>query len=122
MPKRILLIDDDETLCKELADILHDEGYSADTASESGKAMQYIENDRHDLYLIDYKMEGITGIEIVKKIKDLDPGRKVLIISGRPGIEKIVHDEGVSHMLSGILSKPFDVSILLNKISDIVNK
>lgn len=116
MPKRILIIDDDVELAEEMAEILRDEGYSVENISDSLEAEKLIKENVHDIYLLDYKMSGFNGIELLKKIKEKESKSIVFIISGKPFIEKLLKEENVQDLVACVINKPFDVEMLLQKI------
>lgn len=113
---RIILIDDDETLCEGVAFILRDEGYSVMNTSNPAEGMELIENNVFDIALIDYKMPRLTGVELLKKIKEKDPLTKVFIVSGKPFIENVLEQENVSKLVEGIIKKPFKEETLLSAV------
>ncbi|OGV36548.1 MAG: hypothetical protein A2020_10115 [Lentisphaerae bacterium GWF2_45_14] len=113
---RIILIDDDETLCEGVAFILRDEGYSVMNTSSPVEGIELIGKNIFDIALIDYKMPHLTGIEIMKEIKDKNPATKVFIVSGKPFIENVLEEENVSHLVEGIIKKPFKEETLLNAL------
>lgn len=119
MPKRIILIDDDVQLCEEVAEILRDEGYFVDNTSDEIRGEALIKDNTYDICLLDYKMQRLTGIELLKKIKEKNYQCEALIISGRPFIEKIIEEQNISHLVSGIIEKPFDIKLLLEKIKSL---
>ncbi|HBC85536.1 MAG TPA: hypothetical protein DCZ94_01140 [Lentisphaeria bacterium] len=114
--KRIVLIDDDETLCEGIAFILKDEGYAVKNTSDPAKGMELVENFVFDLALLDYKMPRLTGVDILWKIKEKNPNSKVFIVSGRPFIEKVLMEENVSSLIEGIIKKPFREETLLEAV------
>lgn len=116
MAKTILIIDDDQELCNELADILCGEGYAVECAFDAARSEEIIRERLFGLYLLDYKMAGLTGIDLMKKIKVLHSSAKILVISGRPSIDKLLVEAHVSEMIVGIISKPFDIELLLEKV------
>lgn len=116
MPKKILIVDDDTELVGELAEILRDEGYFVENTSDSLQAEKLINKNTYDLYLLDYKMSGLSGIDLLKKIKENKSESVVFIISGRPSIDKLLKEENVHHLISAVIKKPFDVEVLLQKI------
>ena len=117
--KKILIIDDDAELCEELADMLTGEGHVVSCASDPGKGADIIRNGSYDAVLLDNKMPGVTGIDILKKMKTENINCKVIMISGRPFIEKALAEEGLSGMVAGVISKPIDFSILLSKLKSL---
>ena len=114
--KRILLIDDDAELCGELAEILQDEGYVVQNTSDSVEGERLIEQHEFDIALFDFKISGMSGMDLLKKIKHKRPETKVFLISGRPFLEKLLEEEKLSSLVAGIISKPFKIDILLEKI------
>jgi len=116
MAKRILIVDDDLELCQELAEILRDEGYDVDETSDSGRGATLIQSNRYDACLLDYKMSGLNGLQLARKVKEKDPASAVFIISGGFLAEKMVQQENAGSVVSATINKPFDVAILLNII------
>ncbi len=116
MPKKILIVDDDTELCQELSEILRDEGYLVDEISDSMQAEYLIKQNSYGIYLFDYKMTGLNGVDLLRKVKEKDSKSVVFIISGRPFIEKLLEEENVSHLVSGVITKPFDIEMLVQKI------
>jgi len=113
---RIILIDDDETLCEGIAFILKDEGYSVMNTSDPAKGMELIDRNIFDIALLDYKMPRMTGVDFLRKIKEKNPATKVFIVSGRPFIEKVLSEENVSHLVEGVIKKPFREETLLEAV------
>jgi DNA-binding response OmpR family regulator len=115
MPK-ILLIDDDAELCDELSEIFREEGYLVDNAFDSGEGAGLIKSNRYDVGIFDYKMSGLNGIDLLKMIKGVSRQCAVFIVSGRPGIEKLIKEEHVSDLVAGVINKPFDIDDILQKV------
>ncbi len=114
--KKILIVDDDRELCQELAEILRLEGYEVDNASSSIAGEELFNTKTYDLGIFDYKMAGSTGAELSKKMKQKNPRCSIIMISGRPLIEKTLKEEGASHLISAVLAKPFVIETLLEKV------
>jgi len=117
--KKILIIDDDVSLCDELSEILSGEGYSVNAASDTENAQRFIRKNSYDLYILDYKMQGMTGIDLLKIIKEQRSACPVLLITGRPAIESLLEAENLSGAVAGILNKPFNIEELLYKIRNL---
>ena len=116
MSKKILIVDDDAELAEEIAEILLGQGYSVEKTSDSAQGERLIKENIYDIYLLDYKMSGLSGVELLKKVKEKNSKSIVFIISGRPFIEKILKEEDVDNLVAGIIKKPFDPEVLLQKI------
>lgn len=113
---KILVVDDDEILCDGISSILDDEGYTVVNTSSAIEAIRLINVNIFDLALLDYKMPDHTGVELLKIIKKENPQTRVYIMSGNPYIEKILQTENVFGIVEGILIKPFDDTVLIEKI------
>lgn len=118
MPKKILLIDDDVQLCEEVAETLRDEGYFVDNTSDEMQGEILIRDNIYDICLLDYKLPRLTGIELLKQIKQKNPRCAAFIVSGKPFIEKTIEEQNASGLVSGIIEKPFEVKYLLGKIKE----
>ncbi len=116
---RILVIDDDADLCEGIAEFLRDERYCVECTSDPFAVEALIERQKFDIALLDFKMSGLTGIDILKKIRSKDSQMRIIIITGRPFIEKLLDEENLSHLIDGVMSKPFNPDVLLKKISDL---
>ena len=122
MNKKVLLIDDDKELSGEMAEILETEGYSVQAAFDGQQGERFIRKSRYNIILIDFKLPGITGVDLFKKVKKFCRGSRVFFISGRPFIEKLIKEEGLSNMISGCVTKPFDVNKFLEKIKTVSSR
>ncbi|MBA7470038.1 putative transcriptional regulatory protein TcrX [subsurface metagenome] len=129
MKKRILVLDDDEELCEEIAEILIDEGYRVTTAFDGLTGKRLVEKYNYDILILDVKMPGLSGLDILEGIKGQNKELKVIILTGRPLSknlqgERIYEDkeENILRLAEGIISKPFDIEVLLNKIKELSGK
>ena len=117
--KRILIIDDDSDFSKELSEILSAEGYLVKTINDSFTANHHLATMSYDLILLDYKMSVLNGIDLLKQIKTTKPQTKVILISGRPFLEKVLESERATELADAVMNKPFDHVELINKIKAI---
>lgn len=116
MGKKILLVDDDSELCEEMEEVLEAEGYSVETACDGKNAENLIKNNIYDVVLLDFKIPGLNGIDILKKVKETKPATRVFIITGKPFIEKHLEEEKLTDFVAGYMNKPFEVEKLIEKI------
>ena len=116
--QRIIVIDDDAELCEEIAEFLRDAGHFVKNTSDTLEGEALLESHQFDVALLDFKMKGSTGIDMLRKIRCKDSKMKIFIMTGRPFIEKLLEEEKMAHMVEGIISKPFKEKVLLNKISE----
>lgn len=90
MNERLLLVEDEETLCESLKRVLSKEGYTVDTAGSAEAALEMMEKGTYDLLITDIILPGITGIELLKKIKEKLPEQTVVIITAYASLETAV--------------------------------
>jgi DNA-binding response OmpR family regulator len=116
MKKKILIIDDDKELCEELSQILQDQEYLVDLAYDGKSGEVMVGQNPYEIVILDYKLPGENGGEVLKRIKVKKPNLAVFIVSGRPQLEKYLEEENLSGLVAGVMNKPFDVDALLDKL------
>lgn len=109
----ILLADDDRAVCENLNDILTDYGYEVAMACSGFDAISEVKNRKFDILLLDLKMPQINGLEVYRKIKDMQPGLVTIIMTGYAEEMKDVIDQAISESVYTMLPKPVDVKQLL---------
>ncbi|HEX5131983.1 MAG TPA: sigma-54 dependent transcriptional regulator, partial [Candidatus Krumholzibacteria bacterium] len=99
--ERILVVDDEKSMCQFLSIMLRKEGYEITTVSSGKKAIEEIAGSRYDVVLTDIKMAGMDGIEVLREIKRHDPMMPVVIMtayaSQKTAIEAV--NQGAFHYL-----------------------
>jgi DNA-binding response OmpR family regulator len=115
--KKILIIDDDPEFCEELTALFKDEGYAAIGVSDAKRVETLLKALEYDVLILDYKMPGITGTDILRKLTAEKIKKHIFIISGNPFIEKILENEGLIGAVSGTMTKPIDFEALIEKIN-----
>ncbi len=90
MNERLLIVEDEETLCDSLKRVLSKEGYTVDTAGSAESAIEMLDAAVYDLIITDIILPGITGIELLKKIKERLPEQIVIITTAYASLETAV--------------------------------
>ncbi|MCT4601992.1 MAG: sigma-54 dependent transcriptional regulator [Marinifilum sp.] len=88
--KRILIIDDDATICLMLQGLLKRKGFEADTVFSAGEAIKKLEDDAFDLVLSDFRLPDFDGLELLQKIKAMHPSVPVIIMTSYADIRTAV--------------------------------
>jgi len=101
----ILVVDDEEAMRDSCCQVLTKDGYRAETAADGNCGLQKIMEIKPDLALIDLKMPGMSGIELLDKIGDIDPSIVSVVITGYATIESAV--EAMKRNAYDFLPKPF---------------
>lgn len=100
---KILLVDDDRDMCESLADVLTLESdYMVSYTTDPLKALELVKKEDFSLIVLDYKMPEMSGLELLKRVKELRPAVKVFILTAFISNELIVHakKEGALRVLS----------------------
>lgn len=90
MNERLLIVEDEETLCESLKRVLVREGYAVDTFNSAEEALDVFEERFYDLIITDIILPGITGIELLKRIKERLPEQIVIIMTAYASLETAV--------------------------------
>ena len=106
MKPRILIVDDEKDARDILSSILEDEGFLVETGAGGEEALSLLESDRFDLLITDMKMPRISGIDILKKAKQLDPSIEGIVMTGYASLDGAV--ESLKLGATDFLTKPFD--------------
>jgi two-component system nitrogen regulation response regulator NtrX len=90
MRESILVVDDEAGVRGSLVGILGDEGYATEAVESGEAALAALESRRYDLLLLDVWLPGMDGLEVLARVRTLDPEVPVVVISGHGSIETAV--------------------------------
>ena len=80
--KAILFVDDHEVLARLSCEILEMQGYRAVSAYNAADALEKFDHDEFDILVTDFRMEGMNGLELARKIREKSPETPVIIVTG----------------------------------------
>ncbi len=121
MSSNILIVDDESTILKMMELVLANAGYSVTTATSGQKALElYGTGGSTDLVITDFKMPGMTGIELESEILKRDPSAKVLIVSDFGGIDTAL--EALNKGAMDFLRKPFTPECLRDAVRSVIER
>ena len=106
MSARILIVDDSSLARRTLRQILERDGHTVEDATDGAQAIERYFINRPDIVLLDMVMEGMYGLEVLRKILELDPEAKVVVATA--DIQKATRDEVQAAGAAGIINKPFN--------------
>jgi len=85
--KKILVVDDDEMLCRFACDILRTEGYRAVPAANAAEALAAIDREPFDLLVTNSHMPGMSGVELAQAVRGKIPGFPVIVMTSYEPVE-----------------------------------
>ncbi|TNE73100.1 sigma-54-dependent Fis family transcriptional regulator [bacterium] len=109
--KRILIVDDEQSIRNVLRDILEFENYQIDEASSGDEALLKVAKDSFDLMFLDIKMKGIDGMEVLEKLRKDEISVPVIMLSGHGTIETAMQATRLGAF--DFMEKPPDLNRLL---------
>jgi DNA-binding response OmpR family regulator len=110
---RVLVIEDDETFCQFLAELLKDKGYEVVSSTDGIDGYEKAWEHPYDLFIFDVRTPGLLGTEIAEALKQNNPGAKVILISA---FADDTLRKAASNLGAPLLSKPFSADDLFRVI------
>lgn len=115
---KILVVDDEEAMRESMAAWLEKSGYRATMAENGAAALAILDSDPHDLILLDIKMPGMDGHELLERIKEHHPGSIIVMITAYGSIDSAI--TAMKQGASDYLRKPFnprDLMALVDRLA-----
>ena len=114
---KILIVDDELIMRESLAGWLERDGYYVEKSASGEEALEILKDSRFDILLVDIKMEGMSGLDVLKQVKESDPDVTVVMITAYGSISTAI--EAMKNGAYDYLLKPFEpaeVGVLIEKI------
>ena len=119
-PIRLLLVDDEDEFRQTIAKRLAKRGMGADQAADGAECLSLLEKKAIDVVVLDVKMPGLNGIEVLRTITDKYPQTEVILLTGQATASDGV--EGIKSGAFDYLAKPIELEHLFNKIRQAYEK
>lgn len=119
-PIRILVAEDDSSLCESLKTLLSHAGYEVVTAGDGNMALRCFAQRPFDVVLSDLRMPGLTGIELLEEIKKIAPQTEMILLTAFATVDLAV--EAMKRGAFDFVTKPFKKSILLAVIQKALDR
>jgi DNA-binding NtrC family response regulator len=117
---RILIIDDEHAIRESLDTLLTLEGFAVDTAGDGAQGLELLARNEYDLLLLDLALPGQTGIELLPRILELQPGLPVIMITAFGTVGNVV--DAIRAGAENFVQKPWDNEKLLADIRAAVGR
>jgi len=113
-PVRVMIVDDEAELLDSLRKIFQRRNMEVTTAVSGEVALSMLQQALVDIIVLDVKMPGMDGLEVLRRVKQQYPSIEVILLSGHPSVEAAL--EGVRLGAGEYLKKPPDIDELVNTI------
>ncbi|MFJ8266999.1 response regulator transcription factor [Peribacillus asahii] len=114
MGKRILIIEDEQSIARVLTLELRHEGYETDTAYTGKTGLAKAEQGQWDLILLDVMLPELNGIEVLRRFRKNNTHTPVILVTARDAVPDKV--SGLDHGANDYVTKPFEIEELLARI------
>lgn len=121
-PHHLLVVEDEAYIRDLLAEVLEAQGYNVSTVANGEDAFLRYEDDPDgiDLIITDLNMPVMDGKELERNVHLIDPGKKMIAITGSIGLEE--HDDLAEHDFLTVVMKPFDIQKVLKTIKNVLSE
>ena len=117
---KILLVEDDKSIVKNLSEYLHAEGYDIDSANSQNAALELIENTHYDLILLDVSLKQGNGFAVCRAVKEAYKNLPVIFLTASGDEYSTV--TGLDMGADDYISKPFRPRELLSRIKSVLRR
>jgi DNA-binding NtrC family response regulator len=114
---RLLIVEDEPLLRITMADALRNEGWMVDVAEDGVKGAALFEQHVHDLVLTDLVMPRLGGMDLLKRIKALQPDTTVVILTAHGTVDRAV--EAMREGAADFIAKPFSMAQLVVRLRNV---
>jgi len=101
---KILIVDDEDIIVRLLSMSLRSDGYETVTANSGEQGLAVFRDELPDIVVTDIKMPGMDGLELLKKIREIDPEKEVIIVTGHGDIDSTI--TALQYGASDFINKP----------------
>ncbi len=113
----ILVVDDELIVRDSLSDWLAEDGYNVSTVKNGNEALKLVNEKDWDVLLVDLKMPGLSGLDVLLKVKEINPNTPVIIMTAYATVDTAV--EAIKKGAYDYITKPFnpeEITLTLKKI------
>lgn len=120
MSSKILVIDDEKNIRLMLDKCLSSEGYQVELAGDGISGIEKFNTEHYDVVLLDMKMPGLNGLEVLERLKDINSTISVIMMTAFGTIESAV--EAMKLGAVDYIRKPFTPDIIRNQVKTVINR
>jgi DNA-binding response OmpR family regulator len=121
---KLLTVDDEKGMTELLYDFFHNRGFYVSVAHSGEEALKIVNSDRPDIIFLDISMKGMSGIEVLERIKRIDKAIKVIMVTVHSEKEMVAKAKELG--ADEYVTKPFAVSyleeVVIKKIQELMKE
>ncbi len=111
---KVLVVDDDPSICKTVGLLLEDHGYSPRTFTNPEEALAVASEESFQIALVDLRMPALDGVELVEKLKAIDSRMSVIVMTAYPDLDSAT--ETMRQGTCDYIAKPFKLEDLIASV------
>jgi two-component system chemotaxis response regulator CheY len=115
---KVLVVDDSGLARRTLRQLLEEMGHAVEEANDGAQALERYFLNRHDLVVLDMVMEGMYGLEVLMKFKQINPGVRVIVVTA--DIQRSTQAEVRAAGASALINKPVSRDELASVVSSVL--
>jgi len=117
LPFKLLMVDDEKDFALTLAERMELRGLSASVVFDGVSALQRVREEYFDLVMLDVMLPGMNGLEVLRRIREINPELPVLLLTGNTNSRDCL--EGMQQGARACINKPVDLRALLSLFAEI---
>ncbi|MCX7611172.1 MAG: sigma-54 dependent transcriptional regulator [Ignavibacterium sp.] len=117
---KLLIVDDEEIVRQSLQAWFLEDGYDIDLADSAESALKLYEKNKYDLILLDIKMPGMSGMDLLLKLKEIDPEAIIILITAYASVSSAV--KALKSGAYDYITKPIDPDELSHLVKNAINQ
>jgi DNA-binding NtrC family response regulator len=120
MADKIIVIDDEKIVCDMAKKILANEGYYVETFTDSQVALARLQEERFDLVITDFKMDNVSGMDILREVNSRYPDTKVIMLTAYATLDTAI--EAIREKIFDFFPKPVKIEDLKKSVQKALMK
>jgi DNA-binding response OmpR family regulator len=117
--KRVLVVDDEKLIVKGIRFSLEQDGMEVDCAYDGEEALQYVQNNKYDMVLLDVMLPKLTGFEVCQQIREFSNVPIIMLTAKGDDMDKIL---GLEYGADDYITKPFNILEVKARIKAIMRR
>ncbi|MDP3025476.1 MAG: response regulator [candidate division Zixibacteria bacterium] len=115
---KILVVDDEEVVAEVLGKLIEIDGHNVTVTLEGKKALEIYQKDKFDIVFTDISMPGMNGVDLTRRILELDNNAKIVAVTGHIGTQEV--EKILNAGAKTFLKKPFTKKEIDYKIEEVL--